>query len=61
MGYAMEKRLSKEPDTFGTGNPHGIAAPESANNATVGGALIPMLALGVPGDTNTYVSYTHLL
>ncbi len=55
MGYAMEKRLSKEPDTFGTGNPHGIAAPESANNATVGGALIPMLALGVPGDTNTSI------
>lgn len=55
MGYAMEKRLSKHPDTFGTGNPHGIAAPESANNATVGGALIPMLSLGVPGDTNTSI------
>ncbi|NLZ77692.1 MAG: tripartite tricarboxylate transporter permease [Spirochaetales bacterium] len=55
MGYAMEKRFSKEPETFGTGNPHGIAAPESANNATVGGALIPMLSLGVPGDTNTSI------
>jgi len=55
MGYAMEKRFSKNPDSFGTGNPHGIAAPESANNATVGGALIPMLALGVPGDTNTSI------
>lgn len=55
MGYAMEKRVSKEPETFGTGNPHGIAAPESANNATVGGALIPMLSLGVPGDTNTSI------
>ena len=55
MGYAMEKRLAKYPETFGTGDPHGIAAPESANNATVGGALIPMLSLGVPGDTNTSI------
>lgn len=55
MGYAMEKRLAKDPETFGTGDPHGIAAPESANNATVGGALIPMLSLGVPGDTNTSI------
>lgn len=55
MGYAMEKRLAKDPESFGTGNPHGIAAPESANNATVGGALIPMLSLGVPGDTNTSI------
>ncbi len=55
MGYAMEKRFAKDPETFGTGNPHGIAAPESANNATVGGALIPMLSLGVPGDTNTSI------
>ena len=55
MGYAMEKRFAKDPESFGTGNPHGIAAPESANNATVGGALIPMLSLGVPGDTNTSI------
>ena len=55
MGYAMEKKMAKHPETFGTGNPHGIAAPESANNATVGGALIPMLSLGVPGDTNTSI------
>ncbi len=55
MGYAMEKRFAKDPASFGTGNPHGIAAPESANNATVGGALIPMLSLGVPGDTNTSI------
>lgn len=48
FGYAEAKRKSKHPELFGTGIPEGIVAPETANNATVGGALIPTLTLGVP-------------
>ena len=50
FAYSEEKRRSKEPEKFGTGHPEGIVAPETANNATVGGALIPTLTLGVPGS-----------
>jgi len=50
FAYSEEKRRSKEPEKFGTGHPEGIIAPETANNATVGGALIPTLTLGVPGS-----------
>lgn len=55
FAYSEAKRSSKEPDTFGKGNPNGIAAPEAANNATVGGALIPLLALGIPGSPATAI------
>ncbi len=55
LAYQVVKRISKHPDDFGTGIPEGIAAPESSNNGTTGGALIPMLCLGVPGDTVTSV------
>ncbi len=50
FAYSEEKRRSKEPGKFGTGVPEGVVAPETANNATVGGALIPTLTLGVPGS-----------
>ena len=50
FAYSEEKRRSKTPEKFGTGLPEGIVAPEAANNATVGGALIPTLTLGVPGS-----------
>jgi len=50
FAYSEEKRRSKSPEKFGTGVPEGVVAPESANNATVGGALIPTLTLGVPGS-----------
>lgn len=50
FGYAEAKRKSPHPEKFGTGIPEGIVAPETANNATVGGALIPTLTLGVPGS-----------
>lgn len=50
FAYSEEKRRSKTPENFGTGIPDGIIAPETANNATVGGALIPTLTLGVPGS-----------
>ena len=49
IAYNEAKRASKHPETFGTGEIDGVIAPESANNATVGGGLIPTLTLGVPG------------
>lgn len=51
VAYAQAKRFDKDPESFGKGNASGIVAPESANNAVAGGALIPMLALGVPGSS----------
>ena len=53
--YATAKKMSKTPEAFGTGIKEGVIASESANNAVVGGALIPMLSLGVPGDTVTAI------
>lgn len=55
VSYSEAKRSSKHPENFGHGAPEGIAASESANNGCSGGAMIPMLALGVPGDSNTAV------
>lgn len=55
VSYDVSKRTSKHPEKFGTGIPEGIAAAESANNGCSGGAMIPMLSLGVPGDSNTAV------
>lgn len=49
VAYSTAKSLSKEPEKFGTGSEEGIVAAESANNATTGGTLIPLLALGIPG------------
>jgi putative tricarboxylic transport membrane protein len=48
VSYAMERRLSKHPERFGHGAVAGVAGPESANNSATSGALVPMLALGVP-------------
>lgn len=50
LSYVTAKNMSKHPDTFGKGEPEGIVATECANNATIGGALIPLLVLGIPGD-----------
>jgi putative tricarboxylic transport membrane protein len=50
MAYAVEKRVSSEPERFGNGAVEGVAAPEAANNAAVQSAFIPTLSLGVPGD-----------
>tara|TARA_B100001063_G_scaffold131029_1_gene122491 strand:- start:5392 stop:6903 length:1512 start_codon:yes stop_codon:yes gene_type:complete len=55
VAYGEAKRTSKEPEKFGKGSHEGIAAPESANNGATGGAMIPMLTLGVPGDAVTAV------
>ena len=48
--YVSAKRASQSPEEFGKGSEEGIVASESANNATVGGALIPLIALGIPGS-----------
>jgi putative tricarboxylic transport membrane protein len=48
VSYAVERRLSKHPEKFGQGAVEGVAGPESANNSATSGALVPMLALGVP-------------
>src|SRR5699024_8740234 len=53
IAYATAKNQSKHPDQFGKGNPAGVVASESANNAVIGGALIPLIALGIPGDVVT--------
>ncbi|MGB7576020.1 MAG: tripartite tricarboxylate transporter permease [Thermodesulfobacteriota bacterium] len=50
VSYAVEKRLSKTPEKFGTGMIAGVAGPESANNSAAGGAFIPMLTLGIPAN-----------
>ncbi|HEX2967360.1 MAG TPA: tripartite tricarboxylate transporter permease [Syntrophorhabdaceae bacterium] len=48
LSYTMEKKLSKHPEEFGKGSIAGVAGPETANNASAGGAFVPMLALGIP-------------
>lgn len=55
MAYATAKNMSKHPEKFGTGCIDGVIAPEVANNASVGGAVIPFVALGIPGDATTAV------
>ena len=61
VSYAQEQRLSKRSAEFGTGVPEGLAGPEAANNACVGGALVPLMTLGIPGDTMTAVLMGALL
>jgi putative tricarboxylic transport membrane protein len=55
VAYIEAKRRSLHPETFGTGNPEGVVASESANNAKDGGALIPTLGLGIPGSVKMAV------
>src|SRR5699024_3440165 len=55
IAYDVVKNRSKDPDSFGKGNPAGIVASETSNNASIGGALIPLLTLGIPGDGATAV------
>ena len=55
LSYDYARRISKNPEAFGKGTPEGVAAPESANNGVAGGAMIPMLTLGIPGDPITAI------
>lgn len=61
VSYAMEKRLSKHPEKFGTGQIEGVAGPEAANNAATGGAMIPFLGLGIPSTAATATMMVALL
>ena len=61
ISYDYAKKTSKRPEEFGKGSVEGIAAPESANNAVTGGALIPMMTLGIPGDPVTAILIGALL
>ncbi len=61
LAYAAEKKASKHPEKFGTGVIEGVAAPEGANNAATGGALVPLLTLGIPGSGTTAVMLGALL
>jgi TctA family transporter len=56
MSYAMSKRFSKEPEKFGTGHVEGIVEAGAANNAALGGAWIPALVFGIPGDSITAIA-----
>ncbi|PHP68744.1 tripartite tricarboxylate transporter TctA [Zhengella mangrovi] len=61
LAYGLEKKIAGNAETFGSGDPRGVAAPEAGNNAAAGGALVPMLALGVPGSGTTAVLLAMLL
>lgn len=53
LAYTVAKNYDKHPEEFGTGRIDGLVASETANNATIGGAMVPLLTLGIPGDTTT--------
>ena len=55
MGYGLAKKFSRNPDSFGRGNPEGVLAPETAAHAAGTSALLPMLALGIPGSATAAV------
>lgn len=55
LAYTQQKNLSKAPEKMGTGVPEGVIASESSNNGLTGGALIPLVSLGIPGDSTTAV------
>lgn len=61
LAYVVEKKASKHPERFGRGALDGVAAAESANNAAAHGALVPMLALGIPGSASTAVLLAALV
>jgi len=61
ISYGLEKAVSRHPEKFGTGAPEGVAAPEGANNADTGGALVPLLTLGIPGGSSTAILLSALI
>jgi len=61
MSYGIEKAVSKRPEEFGKGAIEGVAAPEGANNAETGGALVPLLTLGIPGSGTTAILLAALI
>src|SRR5215510_12291375 len=61
ISYGLEKAVSRRPEQFGHGVVEGVAAPEGANNSETGGALVPMLTLGIPGSGTTAVLLAALV
>jgi putative tricarboxylic transport membrane protein len=61
LSYVTEKRFSKHPEEFGKGAIEGVAGPEAANNASTSGAMVPMLAFGIPGSATTAVMLGALM
>jgi len=61
MAYAIEKRVSKNPEAFGKGAIEAVAAPESANNAASVSSFIPLLTLGIPGNASTAMIFVALM
>jgi putative tricarboxylic transport membrane protein len=61
VAYGLAKRASKTPELFGKGELDGVVAPESANNAVCGAAMIPMLVFGIPGDIVTAILMSALI
>ena len=61
LAYDQAKKASKTPEEFGEGNPEGIIAPETSNNAVEGGALTPLISLGIPGDVTAAIMLGALL
>lgn len=61
VAYSETVRVSKHPETFGKGDPEGVVAPEVANNAVQGGALIPTLTLGIPGSSAAAILLAALI
>ncbi len=61
LSYGVEKAVSRHPERFGTGVAEGVAAPEAANNSETGGALVPLLTLGIPGSSTTALLLAALI
>lgn len=61
LSYNESRRFSKFPEKYGKGIPEGVIATETSNNATTGGALVPLFTLGIPGDAVTAVIFGGLL
>ena len=55
ISYGLAKRFSRDPEQFGKGSPEGVTASEAADSGSVGGAMVPLLALGIPGSATTAV------
>lgn len=61
ISYGIEKAVSRHPEEFGKGAIEGVAAPEGSNNAETGGALVPLLTLGIPGSSTTAILLAALI
>lgn len=61
VGYSQAVQFSKNPEKFGTGTMEGVIAPEVANNAAAGGAMVPLLSLGIPGSATTAIMLAAFL